>query len=245
MVRKIELTQEQSRWFAEQIIEWAAANIGSRLVIEVEVDNAIGRSVTIENIETSIEVIQKRLSDSALDPALISILGVLGIKALAEQISKDDNTFDLETSQQVCDTYAAEHSIDIDGASLAILVRLMHTLEHPGLPDLLEHSNTLTTEIIKEIGGKLLTGEIDLPHIFEAHIPDEDELPSGKYVLSQYEALKRLKRSTPSTRHFIGVTLCNMDEASTSLVAAEMKNILAARHPSSLRALYDNDARGG
>ena len=224
MTKKLELTQEQSRWFAEQIIEWAAANIGSLLVTEVGVERTIGGVVSTDNIETAIDVIQARLSDSALDPALITILGVLGIKALAEQISKNDKTFDLETSKRVCDTYAVEHSIDIDGASVAMLVRLMHILEHPDLPDLLDHSDTLMTGITEEVGASL---------------------SSGENLLSQYKELRNLERSTPSTRRFIGLALSNLAEESVERVAVEMKNVLAARHPVAFNNLYGSDARGG
>ena len=169
-------------------------------------------------------MIQQRLSDSALDPTLVTILGVLGIKALAEQISKDDKTFDLETSKRVCDSYAIEHGIDIDGAGVAMLVRLMHVLEHPDLPDLLDHSDTLMAGITEEVGARL---------------------SSGENLLSQYEELRNLERSTPSTRRFIGLALSNIAEQSVERVAVEMKNILAARHPAALNNLYGSDAKGG
>jgi len=227
MTTKLELTQEQSHWFAEQIIEWAAANIGSLLVIEVGVAHTISGVVTTDNIQTAIEVIQKRLSSSALDPALITILGVLGIKALAEQISKEDKTFDLETSKRVCDSYAIEHSIDIDGAGVAMLVRLMHILEHPDLPDLLNHSDALMAGVTDEMTS------------------GSGAFTAGEDMLSQYEELRNLERSTPSTRRFIGLALSNIAEQSVDGVAVEMKNILAAKHSASLSNLYGSDAKGG
>src|SRR5690606_8853857 len=110
MTKTLTLTQEQSHWFAEQVIEWAAAKIASLLVIEVGVEHTIDTVVSRGNIETAIEVIQERLADSSLDRALITILGVLGIKAFAEQISQNNQNFDVETSKRVCDAYAAEHS---------------------------------------------------------------------------------------------------------------------------------------
>jgi hypothetical protein len=227
MTTKLDLTPEQTRWFAEQIIEWAAANIGSLLVIEVGVAHAISSVVTPDNIETAIEVIQMRLSDSALDPALITILGVLGIKALAEQISKDDKTFDLETSKRLCDSYAVQHSIDIDGAGVALLVRLIHLLDHPDLPDLLNHSDTLMASVTDEMTS------------------GSGAFTAGEDMLSQYEELRNLERSTPTARRFIGLALSNITEQSVDSVAIEMKNILAGRHQVALNDLYDSDAKGG
>ena len=240
MTQKLDLTQEQSHWFAEQIIEWAAANVGSLLVTEVGVEHAIVSVVSTDNIETAIDVIQERLSDSALDSTLITILGILGIKALAEQISKNDKTFDLETSKRVCDAYAVEHSIDIDGAGVAMLIRLMHILEHPDLPDILDHSDFLMADVVDELRNQLSSGEVKVYMALKG-----GELRAEKRSISQYKELRELASSTTPTRKFISLALSNITGSSMEKVAVEMRTILAARRPAGLKDLYDNDAQGG
>jgi hypothetical protein len=74
---------------------------------------------------------------------------------------------------------------------------------------------------------------------------DSGPFTAGEDMLSQYEELRSLERSTPTTRRFIGLALNNMAEQSVDSVAVEMKNILAARHPTSLSNLYSSDAKGG
>jgi hypothetical protein len=107
----------------------------------------------------------------------------------------------------------------------------MHVLEHPDLPDLLNHSDTLMAGLTEEIRESLAS--------------DTSKVIAKENILSQYEELRSLKRSTPTTRRFIGLAISSLAEQSAGSVAIEMKNVLAAKHPAALNNLFEADARGG
>ena len=121
-----------------------------------------------------------------------------------------------------------------------MLIRLMHIFEHPDLPDLLEHSDTLMGGVIDELRNQLTAGEIKVSMVVMG-----GELRAEKRSISQYKELRKLASSTTSTRKFMSLALSNITGSSMEKVAVEMRTILAARRPSGLKDLYDSDAQGG